>query len=353
MVICRIILILVSVVSVKSAYADLPGLGKCKWEDQSGQLHKKAFEAILNAGTFYVGRDDPVGPINGAGWQDIPIDTSSMKQIVCESKAGISTAQVGTSATGNIKLSGENIPAGSIYPTNVPGLGIVFKSSELKGDISTIEGKPPHFPYMVRVDWMAYYRVRNIPVSFLLVKTGNIAMGENHFEASARVTADGNGRLETFTVSGQVIRSECVLPPASKAIRVNMGNISISDLQALGGNPLYTQHFQIPLTDCAGGSDSANGSWVNITLQGNKGSTIADASNGVLDLNEGSTAKGVAIQIMHGDGSTPLKLGSPVALKKLTNGQMNLDFSARYIKTSRDATAGSANASATFTISYK
>lgn len=339
------------------AYADVPNPGKCLWEGDDGYFYKKTFQGTIDLGTLYIPRDAPVGSIIGQEWVNIPINTSSMKQLSCFSRPSIRTEVSGGSGVSNVTVANNKVPNGSIFTTNVPGVGIAFKTSVL--DLSTSSGNPPYYPYTVSVGTLAAFKIKNIPTSVLLVKTSEISMGSQDLKASSEIFADGGGSIEKFTVNAKIIRSECVLPSTSKNISVYMGNVSISKLKPAGTETPYMQSFQIPLTDCISGSypkvsnNYFTSSYVNLSLNGNSGSAILDIDKGILGLNNQSTATGVAIQILQAGSNTPMPLGHNVQMKRVEDGGMTLDFNARYIKINDSATAGTANASATFTISYK
>ncbi|MXN74337.1 fimbrial protein [Burkholderia sp. 4701] len=78
------------------------------------------------------------------------------------------------------------------------------------------------------------------------------------------------------------------------------------------------------------------------------------ASNGVLALSSSSTASGVGIQLLNGDGK-PVPLGTawPVAGSPAAAANLQVPLSARYYQTGSAAKPGVANGSATFTIIYR
>ncbi|MDQ9127108.1 fimbrial protein [Serratia fonticola] len=351
------IVTLIMLFSNKQAYADVPMPGNCNWESEDGKFYATSFEGTINLGTLYIPRDAPVGSIIGQDWVNIPINTSSMKQLACFSKAAITTMVSGGTVINNITVANNRVPTGSLFSTNIPGVGIAFKTSSI--NVSTVSGTPPYFPYTVRTGRLSLLTTPNIPVSVLLVKTADISMGLQKLNASSQIITDGTGVIEKFKVNATIIRSECVLPVTSKQISVYMGNISISKLKPAGTEGSTLQSFQIPLTDCISGSYPSvsnnyfTSSYVNLSLSGNSGSTIIDVDKGILGLNSKSTAKGVAVQILQAGSNIPMTLGRSVKMKRVTDGSMSLDFDARYIKTNDSPTAGSANASATFTITYK
>ena len=339
------------------SYAETPSSGTCAWERADGTIWYANYKGAINLGTLYIPRDAPVGSIIGSDWVNIPINTSQMKHLVCYNRAGISTSVNGATVINNITAANNRVPAGSIYSTNIPGVGIAFKTSDL--NLSLESGTKPYFPYSVRVGFLEKYTIPNIPVSVLLIKTGNISMGAQTLNATSQIIVDGANIVENFVVNAKIVRSECSLPTASKQISVFLGNVSISNLKTSGVEGAELQSFSIPLTDCISGSypnvpnNLFTSSYVNLTLAGNSGSSILDAQQGVLGLNSKSTATGVAVQILNAGSNLPMPLGTSKQMKRIIDGGMSLDFNARYIKIGDTPTAGTANASATFTITYK
>ncbi|MBN1084366.1 fimbrial protein [Erwinia aphidicola] len=73
----------------------------------------------------------------------------------------------------------------------------------------------------------------------------------------------------------------------------------------------------------------------------------------MLGLDKSSKASGIGIQLLKEDGVTPFPLGTATLVGAVEKGDMTLNFNARYIKTSPKPQPGSANAKASFTVSYK
>ena len=103
--------------------------------------------------------------------------------------------------------------------------------------------------------------------------------------------------------------------------------------------------FDINLTGC-----SVSG--VSITITGTADTHYTDAAtNGVLATTGGAT--GVGIQLRRRDTSAVMKLNQVNTwTSNYTSGSLTLPMEARYIKNNVAVTAGQANATATFTMSY-
>jgi type 1 fimbria pilin len=57
--------------------------------------------------------------------------------------------------------------------------------------------------------------------------------------------------------------------------------------------------------------------------------------------------------VLRADAFTPLPLGVEVPVQRLINGSVSIPLAAQYILTDESITAGIANASAGFTLTYK
>lgn len=127
-------------------------------------------------------------------------------------------------------------------------------------------------------------------------------------------------------------------------ISVPMGSVNKNEFSGLGSWPgnVNTRNFTIPLICNAG-------TRVNVRLDGN----VNDAAKGVININSARDgASGVGIQLLH--GNNPLMLGVPFfSGENLTQGRYDIPFQARYFQTGNVINPGTANASATFTLTYQ
>lgn len=127
-------------------------------------------------------------------------------------------------------------------------------------------------------------------------------------------------------------------------IPVDLGQVNIGAFQGPGTSPAdnRTRAFGIPLT-CAKGTS------INLQLDG----TAHDAAQGMLKLDpEPSSAGGVAIQLLYDD--KPLALAERLKWKTAdADGNYTIPLKARYVQTDNSITAGVANGSATFVLTYQ
>lgn len=85
---------------------------------------------------------------------------------------------------------------------------------------------------------------------------------------------------------------------------------------------------------------------------------IAESGHqGVLKLSPGSSATGVGVQLLVGKNQDPVVFGQPKQMGTTVSSgadlQETIDINARYYQTENKATPGTANASATFTMTYQ
>ncbi|MHC8388599.1 fimbrial protein [Pseudomonas sp. MDT2-39-1] len=315
-------------------------------------------------GANYVPRNAPIGSVIGVYHQAF----SHSQDFYCKKNDTLEVLLNGSVVSGitmpSIEGGDYNIKA-TIVKTNIPGVGIIVRSQGLKGTVPYVETTPSKFPYppfILKVN--TEFSFTHIWTEFTLVKISNdIPMGASNLTSPYSIVkymSKGENVTSIF-VTGSVVRSECSLPASARIIKVPMGNIERRQFKGKGSKT-ETNEFEIPLTDCTAGT-YPNQSWnfyqnsnATLLLESAKGSTLIDPANGILGLTSDSTAKGVAVQVLHKDGITPMPLGIPTPITKVKDGSMSLILKARYIQTSDSATGpepGIANASANFTLTYK
>ncbi|NWE39105.1 type 1 fimbrial protein [Pseudomonas yamanorum] len=257
------------------------------------------------------------------------------------------------------------IQGAALYATNIPGIGAAMVNESRPGYLCLTSGSW-YFPLTVNGCNTGGYSA-NLYNSLLLIKTGPIPAGINDFGNLQVYTVDINNNGTPFNwidgrLTGTVTVAGCSMPAAvGNIIDVPMKNWEKRVFNG-PGTVTPTEGFNITLNNCVAGTYAGNPTWnyfrgnnANIRLDGAKGSTIVDASQGVLGLNSEATATGVAVQVLKQDG-TPLPLGVDVPIMPVQDGNTTLQFGARYIQTAGDSTGpqpGIANATANFTITYK
>ncbi|EBU9317908.1 long polar fimbrial protein LpfA [Salmonella enterica subsp. enterica serovar Amager] len=180
------------------------------------------------------------------------------------------------------------------------------------------------------------------------------------FAAGAIATTDAGGGTMTFT--GSVIDAPCSIVPDSQNIKVDLGQVSMKSLSAVDKHTDPVP-VTITLTGCSfedlGGqpaSGATNYSKVAVTFPG-----VMPPNGGTLEQGEiantaSSPATNVAIQLLKGDGVTPVDLS-----KVPTGGDITLDtssatnklnFFARMITVNGAASQGAVGATVTYKLKY-
>ncbi|WP_414429646.1 fimbrial protein [Burkholderia cenocepacia] len=246
--------------------------------------------------------------------------------------------------------TGIGMQSNNIYPTSIPNIGI-----RILNDYSST--KFPFFgSYWTTSTWLAtQYQIR-----IELIKTGNITAGGVLSGAFAQYRAnDANGQLlvEHRFASPVVVQPKVpTCKVSTPAVAVPMTSVHMALFKGVG-TTTTPNPFEIALA-CSGGlagtSTNAYVTLTDTTMPGNTSTTLS--------LTKDSKASGVGIQILK--NGTPLGFGPDSAAVGNTNqwyagtiaqGQANLKIplSARYVQTGEKVTPGSANARATFTLSYQ
>jgi type 1 fimbria pilin len=183
-----------------------------------------------------------------------------------------------------------------------------------------------------------------LPTSWMTLKINNTAIG-----VLANIATTSNSVPLPLEVKQS---PTCGL--SSSSIRASLGAVPILNFAGVGSTSSAVP-FNIALR-CSGGDPGVlSNIYVTLTDQTSPG----NVSNR-LSLTSGSTASGVGVQILN--GSTVLKYGPDSSQPGNTNqwfaGQagntsFNIPLTARYVKTLSTVTPGTANAIATFTMSYQ
>lgn len=242
----------------------------------------------------------------------------------------------------------------NVYATDIEGVGVrVFRNS----------GSVRHYypDYLsLPANASGYLEPGNFIVE--LVKTA-ARTGSGRIAPNGRFTTffnDGDGPSKpmltsTFSGSGTtVVSPTCEVQAGSRNIAVDFGSVPNTRFTGVGSTAA-NRDFDIHL-NCQGGSLAELQSTVGIRLDADQ-----DSSNmpGVLKLNTlADSATRIGIQLVQRDssGEREVRFGQTINIGKTTVGSstLTLPLRARYIQTLAGTVgAGTANAQATFTISYE
>ncbi|MEH0833534.1 type 1 fimbrial major subunit FimA [Pectobacterium cacticida] len=163
--------------------------------------------------------------------------------------------------------------------------------------------------------------------------------------SSAALAETVNGGTVHF--KGEVVNAACAVDAGSVDQTVQLGQVRSAKL-AEAGNTSTAVGFNIQLNDC----DTTVATKASVAFSG----TAVDATNTTVLALQNSAAGGatnVGVQILDSTG-TPLALDGATfgAAATLNDGTNTIPFQARYYATGA-ATAGTANADATFKVQYE
>ncbi len=224
-------------------------------------------------------------------------------------------------------------PATAIYPSGVAGIGY-----RLVGGTTSTDYLYPWGCCQLSQGT----RQLNVPVGLQLIKTGTIANGAQLPGGTiARWTYDqvfgGTATQQNFVLGGTVTLASSACQVNTSNIAVALPTISTSALPAVDGTTAPTT-FRISL-NCSTGA--------TLKIMFNTATTVTGKPTVIRST---GTANGVGVQLTD-NGSTPVGFGTESTVGATPNGALDLVYKARYYRTGA-LSAGSVNATATFTLSY-
>ncbi|PTT99360.1 type 1 fimbrial protein, partial [Pseudomonas sp. HMWF031] len=235
-----------------------------------------------------------------------------------------------------------------------------FGFDGLAGNSFVPIGGPPIVPFNAEISrtLLSPFTLSRLRSKVTLVKTGMIAPGPHTL---SQQIFDGHfsdiGKGFVYGIRGTVIQAQCAVGANPVSIDpVPLGDWDAKDF-AYPGYTTPPTSFTISLSSCIADPYDNNRANAHIRLDGANGSIPEDdGSYGVVNLSPGSTAAGMGIQILRGDGVTPIPLGTDVSFGAIEDGRdKTLDFKARFyqIKNSVDIRPGKAEGAMSFTITYQ
>lgn len=148
----------------------------------------------------------------------------------------------------------------------------------------------------------------------------------------------------TVKFVGSIIDEACNINTTNADQTVELGTVAASTFGASGGVQSSAQKFNIVLTGCPEGN-------VGIGFSG----VADDVDTTLLKLDADQTATGVGIRINNADG-TQIKLNDTADASRVAvptgGGNVTLSYVGQYQSTAASITAGTANATAQFTVLY-
>ncbi len=271
-------------------------------------------------------------------------------------KYGTCTAGGATIVQWLLSTSIGSLVSNRVGTTSVPGIGY---TSSLSG--GGLPDAAMDYAFGRSVGPLTF--TSQLYVTVNLVKTGPVTPGALSLNPTGPGVAN---RVATFFVGGpsRTPLFDVTLPGNASYIRVPactvttpspnvpLGTIRANALTGIGST---TGETPFPITlNCP-----SAGSRVSITLTDN--ANPANTST-TLSLESGSTASGVALQVLNANTGTPVAFGPDSSAPGNTNqwlagtssgGPMTIPLTVRYLQTAKAVKAGTVNAVATFTMSYQ
>lgn len=291
-------------------------------------------KATINAnyapGTLTVQRDAPVGTVINK--KTLTIDPS-VYMFYCQGSSHMYYKMV---YQGGVKTAMDGV-----YQTNVPGVGLKIQGYTYGGVLYTFTN-PPWDRYETKT---LNIFSGNLEVS--IIKTGDITSGVMQSGLMATVypdTNDGYG-MKVNTSDVPIVQLACAI--TTPTLTFPIGDVLVSKFgSTVGTIPDGGQNSQNLGLDC---DKDAN---INVSLSGTQNPDVSTKT--VLALSgqgDEGVAKGVGVQMLY--NGTPLELGKRIVLKKSAGGIETFPLTARYYQTKTQVETGSANTSATLTLTYQ
>lgn len=319
-----------------------------------------------DAGSVYVPRHAEIGSVIGLLKKSGSTRDDNQATLICDNDAS-RILQFAINAVKTISpvllppINGENVN-GKVIDTNIPGVGayvgLRFPFTGGASNEFTPAG-PPIVPFTATHSkkMSIVMSLSSLYHTVTLIKTGDITPGPQALDGSTLATATFSdvGKGFDFGITGTVIQAQCnVSATAVSADPVNLGDWDVTDFKGpnSGTTPVP---FSINLENCVADPQNNNIATAHIRLDGAKDSKPIDSANGVFGLSADSTAKGIGIQMLNNDGTTPFELEKDIPVIAITPGNIVLDFKARFFQTADigGVEPGTAKGALGFTITYK
>ncbi|WP_266170321.1 fimbrial protein [Dyella subtropica] len=238
-----------------------------------------------------------------------------------------------TTSYGVQNLVGANPSAGStIYPTNVPGLGYRIAHPDSSNYLTPYPGNSiPAGTYTL-----------SVASAFELVKTGTIANGAVLNAGTLSYWNYGGLEAEDFNLASSLtfVYPSCTVN--NSAINVVLPTVSNTGFNGVGSVAGATA-FAISL-NCSAGS--------TMSIQFDTAAPFGGAPGVIAPASGAGRAQNIGVQLIN-QSFAPITFGTPAVVGATPNGPLNLSYYARYYQTASPVSAGTVNATATFTLTYQ
>ncbi len=242
-------------------------------------------------------------------------------------------------------------PLGPAYSTNVPGIAYQIMLEGLS------EQTFPHDYYLASAasgnttSW--YKNWTGITVNLIktapVVSNGPLDVGLYSQIVVAGRPSDWYFR---FSISGgRIVSRTCSVAERSRNITVNLGRVPRDDFSGIGSTSAREEPFEIEIA-CQRAPGSLQ-STVSMTMDATRPTA---GRPGVMDVNPLGApliaARGIGIQVLDGQ-RRPVQFGRATQVGESKDGSYILPFVARYMQTGTAVRPGTANGTATITLTYQ
>lgn len=179
-------------------------------------------------------------------------------------------------------------------------------------------------------------------------------VGDDPVHPTAPKAVTVNGGSVHFT--GAIVDAACAVDTGSDGQTVKIGQYRAASLAKAGAASAKVP-FTIKLTDCDLGGSKTAGAYSKVsvtfsgaTAEGNNKALAVKAAQGGASI---PSAQNVGVEIFQKDTALTLDGTVPAAADNLMTGDNELNFSAAYVATADNATAGEADADVNFMLTYE
>lgn len=223
----------------------------------------------------------------------------------------------------------------NIYNTNLPGVGIRLTNTA-NGTV---------IPFDHNIGPNTYVIITGDGIKAELIKTGDITSGTLSTGVLARASVANQFYFANATLNGTntVTSESCSV--TTNPVNVPLGDHDKSEFSGPGSATAW-QTFNINLS-------CIQGAQINVRID-----ATADSDAGVPGVikldSDPVNASGVGVQLWYRYENSPVQFGQErYYYTSPSGGNEYVQLQARYYQTTQSITAGKANATATFTLSYK
>ncbi|WP_336185682.1 fimbrial protein [Klebsiella grimontii] len=370
-----------AVLALNSLFSVTAQAVSCEFSSQYGFNNQNVI-TVIGTGLSTVGEDLPVGSVIYKVSDNVTHGLNNALKYECPGMEGEEKVfvyrdlKIISQPNGAPEISGGK----AIYPTNVPGVGVVLTLRSFTGPMVSKYPDYKEEPFTVSGGYTIYMQALQMVV-FELVKTGpvdssasqkvdastfpvlQVIVGVKGFQPKEEVvhTVRFSGQIMLYTKTCQLVNTD---------INVDLGNHMLSDFNGVSSASQW-KNFDITLKDCppfkgygtysgkfgelTGGSVKDNE--VNIKFNSAYGSVPGNNYLAMIESKPGS-AEGVGIELSRRDESLGIAMDGSGGfdLKQLiTDGStlINIPLKARYVQYDENIKPGSANSAVVFTITYE